>query len=190
VLYSARGGFVQLADDYAWTNPHVETTVSWFDELAGGWYPSSTSWKKWRPSDPTSPHWYTPQHLERLIAGYIAHDDTGRDRSVREFVSEFRGLARSAKQKAVLDATGMSRAPLSSLRNGTDLDHTKVGYLLRCMQMESAEVRPELLGVIGKEHLEICLQYRLRDGLVSLQASHRRVRFHPVDSGSGVRLVS
>ena len=113
------------------------------------------AWTKWRPSDPTSPHWYKPEHLNRLIAGYLAHDeDHGRECTVREFVSEFRGLARTAKQKAVLDATGLARAPLSSLRNGAGLDHSTVAHLLRCMQMQNAEVKPELLGVIGKDALE------------------------------------
>ena len=53
---------------------------------------------------------------KRLIAGYIAHDqDNGRDHTVREPVAEFRGLSGSAKQKKVLDATGLHRAPLSKL---------------------------------------------------------------------------
>ena len=63
------------------------------------------------------------EHLVRLIAAYLSHDeDNKRDRTVREFVTEFRGLARTAKQKAVLDATGLSRAPLSSLRNCNSVD--------------------------------------------------------------------
>ena len=44
----------------------------------------------------------------------------GRDRTVRELVAEFRGLSGSAKQKAVLEATGLSRAPLSQLVNGDE----------------------------------------------------------------------
>ena len=44
----------------------------------------------------------------------MAHDaDNGRDRTVREFVAEFRGLSGTAKQKTVLEALGLSRAPLS-----------------------------------------------------------------------------
>ena len=80
---------------------------------------TASTWTKWKPSDPTSAHWYTPAHLERLLAGYIAHDeDLERDRTVRELVAEFRGLSGTAKQKAVLDATGLSRAPLSQLVKG------------------------------------------------------------------------
>ena len=81
------------------------------------------SWCKWRPSDPTCPHWYTPQHLERLIAAYLTHDDGRvRERTVREFVSEFRGLSGSQKQKAVLEAAGLQRAPLSDLCDGGAID--------------------------------------------------------------------
>jgi DNA topoisomerase VI subunit B len=58
----------------------------------------------------------------------------------------------------VLDATGPARAPLSSLRNGTGLDRSMVGLLLHRMKAESAEVNPELLGVIGKE----ALKYRFK----------------------------
>ena len=128
---------------------------TWFGKPAVARRSTGEGWQKWRPSDPTSPHWYTTQHLERLISAYIAHDeDAGQDRTVRAFIAEFRGLARSAKQKAALDATGLARAPLSSLRNGTGLDRSMVGHVLRCLQMESAEVKPELLEVIGKEALE------------------------------------
>ena len=55
------------------------------------------SWDKWGPSDPTSAHWYGPAKFERLIAGYIAHgQDHGRERTVRELITEFRGFRGSA----------------------------------------------------------------------------------------------
>ena len=51
------------------------------------------------------------QHLERLIAAYLTHDaERGRERTVREFVAEFRGLSGTAKQKAVLEATGLAES--------------------------------------------------------------------------------
>ena len=107
-----------------------------------------------RPSDPTSPWWYGPEHLSRLVAAYLSHDeDQGRDRMVRQFVTEFRGLARTAKQKAVLEATGLSRAPLSPLRNHTGVDADAVLRLLEAMKKNSAPVKPDLLGVIGQEHM-------------------------------------
>jgi hypothetical protein len=71
---------------------------------------------------------------------------------VREFVSEFRGLARTAKQKAVLEATGLSRAPLSSLRNHTGVDADVVCRLLAAMQASSSPVKPDALGIISEAH--------------------------------------
>jgi hypothetical protein len=112
------------------------------------------SWPKWRPSDPTSAHWYQPKHLERLIAGYVADDeDGGRDRTVREFVAEFRGLSGTAKQKKVLEATGLGRASLSALCNSGGLDQAAVINLLDAMRAQSRPVKPAQLGVIGEAHL-------------------------------------
>ena len=73
---------------------------------------TNPAWTKWLPSDPTSPHWYDVDRLGRLVAGYISN---GRQGTIRDFVSEFRGLARSASQKKVLDATGLAREPLTHL---------------------------------------------------------------------------
>lgn len=149
----ARERFLQIASDYTWLNPHCEVSARWFGEDVVSVEATAPGWQKWKPSDPTSPHWYGVQHVERLIAAYIAHDaDNGRERTVREFVAEFRGLSGTAKQKAVLDATGLSREPLSRLINGKAIDSDIVERLLREMQNKSKPVKPEALGVIGKEH--------------------------------------
>ena len=112
-------------------------------------------WPKWKPSDPTSPHWYDPERFERLIAAYVAHDaDNGRSRTVREFVSEFRGLSGSAKGKAVLAAAGLSREPLSRLVVDGRIDPVLSGKLLEAMQENSKPVPPAALGSIGREHFE------------------------------------
>jgi hypothetical protein len=66
--------------------------VEWFGERTSI-AATDLAWSKWKPSEPTSPHWYTTAHLERLIGAYIKHDvDNGRERTVRELVAEFRGL--------------------------------------------------------------------------------------------------
>ena len=144
--------FLQIADDFAWLNPHLTITADWFGEKVRA-KATDPGWTKWKPSDPTSPHWYTPEHLERLIAAYVSHDaDHGRERTVREFVAEFRGLSGTAKQKAVLDATGLSREPLSRLVNGNAIDTRFVVRLLEEMQANSTPVKPQMLGVIGREH--------------------------------------
>src|SRR5262245_22937409 len=144
--------FLQIAIDYAWLNPHAAITVDWFGERTAI-AATDTAWSKWKPSEPTSPHWYTPAHLQRLIGAYIKHDtDSGRERTVRELVAEFRGLSGSAKQKRVLDATGLSRAPLSALIKGNGFDHQKIEELLAAMKASSTPVKPVTLGTIGKEH--------------------------------------
>jgi DNA topoisomerase VI subunit B len=153
ILEDAATRFLQIADDYTWLNPHLALTVAWFGRTTSV-AATDPSWPKWRPSDPTSPHWYQPKHLERLIAGYVAHDeDQGRGRTVREFVAEFRGLSGTAKQKKVLEAAGLGRAPLSILRNGDGLDQAMVINLLDAMRAESRPVKPIQLGVIGDTHL-------------------------------------
>ena len=153
ILTDAKDRFLQIADDYTWLNPHLRLATDWFGDQRTI-EPTDAAWAKWGPSDPTSAHWYTPQHLERLIAGYIAHDqDNGRERTVRELVSEFRGLSGSAKQKKVLDVTGLHRAPLSKLVTETGIDNEVVVALLTAMQAHSKPVKPPALCVIGKDHL-------------------------------------
>lgn len=157
-LTDAKGRFLQIADDYSWLNPHLTLTTEWFGERKTV-VATDRTWAKWKPSDPTSPHWYTAQHLERLIAGYIAHDgDNGLSRTVRELVAEFRGLSGSAKQKKVLDATGLHREPLDSLVADGAIDGVRVADLLDAMKANSKPVKPAMLGVIGKEHLKHCFE--------------------------------
>jgi DNA topoisomerase VI subunit B len=156
ILENAEDRFLQIAREYAWLNPHMTLSVDWFGGDQFEITATDPSWIKWKPSDPTSPHWYTAEHLERLIAGYLKHDKTiGRDRTVRELVAEFRGLSGSAKQKAVLEATGLSRAPLSQLVKEQAIDREAVEAILTAMKAESRPVKPDMLGIIGKQHFEM-----------------------------------
>jgi DNA topoisomerase VI subunit B len=153
ILTDAKARFLQIADDFTWLNPHLTLTLDSFGESM---VVSATTpqWKKWKPSEPTSPYWYEPQHLERLIGAYLTHDrDTGRERTVREFVTEFQGLTGTAKQKAVLKATGLTREPLSRFDMGGNIDMALVGSLLSAMQANSRPVNPKRLGIIGEAHL-------------------------------------
>jgi hypothetical protein len=106
------------------------------------------------PTEPTSPHWYQPEDFERLVSAYVAFDqDRGKDRLVREFMSEFRGLSGSAKGKAVLEDTGLTRTNLSHLANGHGLEHEVICKLLKAAQKHSKPVKPAALGIIGEDHL-------------------------------------
>jgi len=169
-LEDAKARFLQIAADYTWLNPHLALTVEWFGEQIKV-APTAPDWDKWRPSDATSAHWYSPQHLDRLIAGYIAHDqDHGSDRTVREFISEFRGLSGSRKQKAVLEATGLARTNLSGICSGSGVDGRVVEQLLEAMKAETKPVKPAALGVVGKDHLH----RRLRDAGCEMESFQYR----------------
>ena len=72
---------------------------------------------------------------------------------MRELVAEFRGLSGTAKQKRVLDATGLARAPLSALVSGQRARSTaRSTKLLAAMKANSEAVKPAMLGIIGREH--------------------------------------
>ena len=115
--------------------------------------PTNPSWCKWTPDDSTSPHWYTYDKLRGLIAAYVGSEQYGeRALTVREFVSQFRGLSSTAKQKAVVDSLGLSGAYLHDLVDGGDIDRQQAELLLDAMCSESREVKPDLLGIIGEEH--------------------------------------
>jgi hypothetical protein len=89
-----------------------------------------------------------------LIAAHIGHDvDNGRDRKVREFVSEFRGLSGTAKQKIVLTNTDTSGRSLAEFFGNCQVDKIAIAKLLVQMQATSRPVKPKDLGVIGKAHL-------------------------------------
>jgi DNA topoisomerase VI subunit B len=155
-LVDAKARFLQIVEDFAWLNPHLSLELEWFGERVLTVRATNPAWRKWKPSDPTSAHWYRPSDLERLIAAYIAHDQgNGRVRTVRELITEFRGLSGSVKQKAVLNATGLSREPLTAfIADSGDLDSAKVRGLLRAMQAHSRPVKPQDLGIIGEEHFK------------------------------------
>jgi DNA topoisomerase VI subunit B len=153
-LLDAKSHFLQLASDYTFLNPHLSLDVDWCgDEIN---VPATDAmWTKWLPSDPTSPHWYGREEIERLAGAYLTDDKAnGRERSIREFVAQFRGLSSSAKQKRVLEQTGLSRHNLVKLVNGNDFDHDLLNRLLSVMQRESKAIKPATLGVIGRDHLE------------------------------------
>lgn len=152
-LRDAEAQFLQVADDFTFLNPHLRLTLEWYGERKVI-DPTTPSWQKWLPSNPTSAHWYLAADLERLVAAYIAHDgDNGRERTVREFVAEFRGLSATGKQKALLAELDLARAPLSVLVHDGDLDHDLIGRLLVAMQAASTPVKPEALGLLGREHI-------------------------------------
>jgi DNA topoisomerase VI subunit B len=170
--------FLQIARGFGWLNPHLDLTVAWDGERTHMDH-SNAAWEKWRPSDPTSAHWYTEQRLGRLMAAYVAKElDSKREpRTVREFVSEFRGLSGSLKQKAVLEEVDASRLSLRAFFG--DGNHHHAAKLLGAMQKHTRPVAPKDLGLIGEDHLRVrfmeagadpktfkyCRQFVVDDGL-------------------------
>jgi DNA topoisomerase VI subunit B len=155
-LRKAKTHFLQMAEDYGWLNPHLTLSVTWNGERCVDFKRTNAAWAKWLPSHPTSPHWYDEARLRRLIGAHIARDqDLGRDpRTVREFISEFRGLSGTAKQKLVLEEVGASRLSLPQFfGNGDRVNNARIAKLLAAMQRQSKPVKPVDLGCIGRDHL-------------------------------------
>ncbi len=148
ILASAKDRFLQIAEDYTWLNPHLSLKVQWGDD-GFSIVASNPTWEKWKPSNPTDSHWYTVEDFERLVAANICH----KDRLVREFVCEFRGLSGTAKQKKVLESVGLARTKLSELVLNGEINKGLVSRLLSAIKSETAPVKSPALGIIGKEHL-------------------------------------
>jgi DNA topoisomerase VI subunit B len=142
--------FLELAESYAWLNPHLSLQVSWCGEARIDVKASNPTWAKWLPSWPTSAHWYDKSRFRRYMAAHIANRG---NITVREFISEFRGLSSTAKQRAVLEEIGASHVSLHSFFGRRKANGDNIARLLAALQRHSKPVRPAQLGAIGKEHL-------------------------------------
>jgi hypothetical protein len=147
--------FLELAEAYAWFNPHLSLRVSWNGEVKIEIEASNPIWNKWLPSWPTSPHWYDKSRFRRYMAAHIAHRG---NITVREFISEFCGISGTAKQRMVLCETGASHVSLHDFFGRHKTNNENIAKLLASLQKHSKPVRPAHLGVIGKEHF-----YRLME---------------------------
>jgi hypothetical protein len=152
------GGRAQaLVEGFALFNKHASITLNWFGNKKV-WQATETDWQKWRPYQPTSPHWYEPRHLERLIGAYITHErEAGVDRLVSEFIAEFDGLTGSPKRTKVLTEAGLKRARLSEFVREGHIDGERIALLLDAMKRHTKPVNPKRLGVIGEDHLRVRL---------------------------------
>ena len=157
ILTSRVSSIRSLVAMFGFLNPHLGLRFDGPDDSFSS-AATDPDWRKGTLSSPTSPHWYEPEHLERLIGAYITHDRLrgNRDRTAREFVSEFKGLTSTVKQqKAVLAEVDLARAPLAALvADDRDIDHALAARLLTAMKAHTTPVRPSLLGMIGKEHIK------------------------------------
>jgi hypothetical protein len=150
-LDDAKRDFLQLADTFTWLNPHLSLSVAWDGERVFEAERTSLDWTRWRPSAPTSAHWYNTETLQRLIGAEVAFaEDHGlSQRPARDFIAEFRGLSSTAKTKAICDSLRLSRRSLADVVT----DPALVAGLLDAMKAGARPVKPKDLGIIGREHL-------------------------------------
>jgi hypothetical protein len=120
-------------------------------------------WTKYRACDATSAHWYSLEQFERYAGALIDRDLEFRKRhphstrektTVRDFIAQFRGMSATEKQKLVLRELAAAHTSLHQFFGSeARLNHERMKKLLGLVQMHTRSVRPEMLGVIGKEHL-------------------------------------
>jgi hypothetical protein len=157
LLEYMKANFIKLVEAYVWFNPHLSLRGTWGGKTFINVKASNPDWKKWGPRDPTSAHWYDQARLQRYLAAHVAHDrdrDHKRDRSVREFIAEFRGLSGTAKQRHILAEVGCSHVSLSQFFGRDRVNSEGITKLLAAMKKHSKPVAPKHLGIIGADHLK------------------------------------
>lgn len=140
------------AIDFICTNPHL--TLSFTSPDLSFKHPATnTGWRKWTPTDPTSAYWYDVGSLKTLLTAEInkAQRDGSPQRTVADFVAEFRGLSSTAKRRDICEKIGASRQSLKDLFTlGGD---RAIEQLLDEMKASSRPVKARDLGVIGEAHV-------------------------------------
>jgi hypothetical protein len=155
LLEWCKNEFLRLAEAYVWLNPHLTLRLSWNGELKINTKASNPTFDKWSPSWPTCAHWYDNGRFRRYMAAHIANRGSI---TVREFISEFRGMTGTAKQKAVLAETGASHVSLHNFFGLHKANTGNIARLLASLKKHTKPVPPAELGIIGKEHV-----YRLME---------------------------
>ena len=153
------GGTAQDFDALHWMrsfvafNPHATLRYQANDggaKLAEIYKSTCADLKKYIPSEPTSPHWYSVASLKGLVFNHIAHARSGgRDLPLGEFVRQFAGLTSTKKAKAVTKP--LVEAGFTHLSKFTE-DEERVADLLAGMQAESKPPKASALGHVGEEH--------------------------------------
>jgi DNA topoisomerase VI subunit B len=148
------GSLTHAVSAFCSLNPHLTCRMTWNDQALIEWNATNPNWAKWRPRDPTSPHWYNYERFERYMAAHVARDaKRKRVRTVREFVAEFRGMSSTIKQKTVLEEFGASHTTLSEfLGTSEQINTEQVGKLLESLKRHTEPVKAKHLGLIGEEH--------------------------------------
>jgi len=147
--------FTRLVGAYVWFNPHLTVRGLWSGEEFINVRATNPQWEKWRPRNPTGVHWYDEARLQRYLAAHVSRDrDLGQSRTVREFISEFRGLSGTALQRKILTEVGCSHQSLAAFFGVDQVNRTGIAKLLAAMKAHSKPVAPKHLGIIGAEHFK------------------------------------
>ena len=150
-----------LLREFIWVNPHLTLRFTVDGKSRLHCKASNPDWTKYLARDSTSAHWYGLEQFERYAAALIGRDQqkkrpkTGREKvTVREFIAQFRGMSATEKQKDVLRELGAAHLSLSRFFGSEmQVNHQHMKKLLGLIRKQTRPVRPELLGVIGEEHL-------------------------------------
>jgi hypothetical protein len=155
LLEEAGGRFQHLVRAYVWFNPHLTVRGIWLGREFINVTATDPHWEKWRPTQPTSAHWYDEQRLQRYLAAHVARDrDLGQSRTVREFIAEFRGLSGTVLQRKILNEVGCSHQSLAAFFGVDQVNRAGIARLLEAMKRHSKPVAPYHLGVIGAGHFK------------------------------------
>ncbi len=111
--------------------------------------------KKLKPKDPTSPHWYDVASLEKLIFVYVKDAEEGRspDLPIGKFIRQFAGLARTEKAKHVAGSVYWVRRLSEIAEMDEPIRRSVIRRLLEAMQQATDPPTHKALGKLGREHL-------------------------------------
>ncbi len=149
----------ELLDQFVWVNPHLTLRFDVDGKTLIRCDATNPQWTKYAPCDASSAHWYSLEQFQRYAGALIARDQEQRrggrrKNTVRAFIAQFRGMSGSEKQKSVLRELGAAHMSLHQFFGSeTHVNHQRMEKLLRLLQQHTRPVRPELLGVIGEDHL-------------------------------------
>jgi len=156
---------VHWARSFAAFNPHATISYQGKDGVSNGTeiYKRTLEGpiKKYVPSEPTSPHWYSTESLKGLIFNHIAHTRAGgRDLPIGEFVRQFQGLSSTRKAKA-----GTAWFTEKGFTRLSDFAHdpAMAEALLVGMQEQAKPPKAAALGWVGEDHFRTFFESTYRE---------------------------
>ena len=136
------GVYQDMLFAYSLFNPHA--TFGFNDDIL--FKARNTEFRKFLPTDLTSPQWYTAKDFASLIYGLV---NAGYDKGIRDFLSDFKNASSKTKQTEILAAfNGIEK--LSDLIQRKEL----IPALLLRMQADITPQKSNVLGIIGEDVLK------------------------------------